>query len=399
MKVLHVLPTLSSYAGGPTAVALNLVRNLNQQGIDAEIATTNDHGSDYLRVPLQEISDYQGVPVRFFQRSLRLKEYLVSRTLGQWLWQNVRKYDLLDLHYLFSFAPTIAASFARYYKVPYTLRTMGQLTPWALGQSPGKKKIYSKFIERKNLNHAAAIHCTTWGEAQDVENFGIKVPKLILPLGVSPSETIPHASKTLKEKYNIPHDRLITLFLSRLHYKKRPDLLIETLAKLSPDLSTPHLILAGSGEIDYHNYLKNLVEQHSLSQQVTFTGFVTGYQKSLLLQGADLFVLPSFSENFGIAVAEALFAGLPVILSEGVQLSPDVQQAQAGLVIKSDLESLRSALEKLIRSPELRKTLGANAQKLAQTKYHWPTITQNLIQAYQQILSGEFQGNFFQPVE
>jgi len=394
LKVLHVLPTLSSYAGGPTAVALNLVRHLNQQGIDAEIATTNDNGNDYFRVPLMDLHDYQGVPVRFFQRSLRLKEYLVSCTLGQWLWQNVRMYDLLDLHYLFSFAPTIAALFARYYKVPYTLRTMGQLTPWALAQSQVRKKIYTRLIERKNLNHAAAIHCTTWGEAQDVGNFGIKVPKLILPLGVSPSENIPHASKTLKEKYNIPHDRLITLFLSRLHCKKRPDLLIEALAKLSPDLPTPHLILAGSGETDYHHYLKNLVDQHGLSQQVTFTGFVTGYQKSLLLQGADLFVLPSFSENFGIAVAEALLAGLPVILTEGVQLSPDVQQAQAGLVIKSDLESLQSAIEKLLRSPELRQILGGNARNLAESKYYWPTITENLVKGYQEVLCGKFKGNY-----
>lgn len=394
MKVLHVLPTLSSYAGGPTAVALNLVKNLNQQGIEAEIATTNDNGSEHLRVPLQEISDYQGVPVRFFQRSLRLKEYLVSRTLGQWLWQHIQNYDLLDLHYLFSFAPTLAASFARYYKVPYTLRTMGQLTPWALAQSPLKKKIYGKLIERKNLNYATAIHCTTLGEACDVENFGIKVPKLILPLGVSPSETIPNASTLLKQKYNIPPDRLIILFLARLHYKKRPDLLIEALSKLSSDPSTPHLILAGSGETDYQHYLRNLVKQYGLSPYVTFTGFVTGHQKALLLQGSNLFALPSFSENFGIAVAEALLAGLPVILTEGVQLSPDVQQAQAGLVINSDLENLTLAIEKLLRSPQLRQTLASNARNLAKTKYYWPSITQNLIQAYQEILSGKFKGNY-----
>jgi glycosyltransferase involved in cell wall biosynthesis len=121
---------------------------------------------------------------------------------------------------------------------------------------------------------------------------------------------------------------------------------------------------------------------------------VTGHEKSLLLQGADLFVLPSFSENFGIAVAEALAAGLPVIVTEGVQIAPDLEGAQAGLVIKSDLDSLRSALEKLLISPELRKVMGANARRLAQTQYHWPTITQNLIQAYEEILRGEFHGNF-----
>jgi glycosyltransferase involved in cell wall biosynthesis len=137
-----------------------------------------------------------------------------------------------------------------------------------------------------------------------------------------------------------------------------------------------------------------LVKQYGLSPYVTFTGFVTGHQKALLLQGSNLFALPSFSENFGIAVAEALLAGLPVILTEGVQLSPDVQQAQAGLVINSDLENLTLAIEKLLRSPQLRQTLASNARNLAKTKYYWPSITQNLIQAYQEILSGKFKGNY-----
>ena len=217
MKVLHVLPTLSPQAGGPTEVALNLVRTLNQQGLDVEIITTNDNDSDCLTISLGERLEYQGIPVRFFQRSLRFKQYLPSRTLSQWLWQNVCHYDLLDLHYLFSFAPSVAAFIARHHSIPYTLRTMGQLTPWALAQSHFKKQVYSQLIERKNLNYAAAIHCTTIGEAQDVTNFGIQTPKLILPLGVSPKETLPKAPQQLHQPYNIPDVRIILLFLSRLH--------------------------------------------------------------------------------------------------------------------------------------------------------------------------------------
>ena len=392
MKILHVLPTLSAQAGGPTDVALSLVRALNQQGLEVEIATTDDNGVDRLAVRLGQPIDYQGVPVRFFARSLRFKEYLVSQSLGRWLWKQMPQYDLLDLHYLFSFAPTLAASAARHYRIPYTLRTMGQLTPWALAQSRRRKQVYSALIERKNLRNAAAIHCTTLGEAQDVTNFGIETPKLVLPLGVTPTESIPNATQTLKQNYSISQDHLVILFLSRLHYKKRPDLPIEAIGQLSPHLPPVHLVLAGSGDSDYVFYLKSCVEQAGLSSRVTFTGFVTGYQKSLLLQGADLFVLPSFSENFGIAVAEALLAGLPVIITEGVQISPEVHANQAGLVIPSDLESLTAALTQLLSSPELRRTLGHNAQKLAQTQYHWPTITHQLIQAYQQILAGQFTG-------
>jgi glycosyltransferase involved in cell wall biosynthesis len=386
VKILHVLPTLSPRAGGPTQVALNLVRELNHQGLNAEIATTNDNGSDLLAVPLEKWIDYQDAPVRFFQRTLRLKEYLVSPSLAGWLWQHVNDYDVLDLHYLFSFAPSIAAAIARQHRVPYTVRTMGQLSSWALTQGKIKKNIYSHVIERKNLHFAKAVHCTSLDEAKDVEDFGIKTPKVILPLGVLPTQPILNASQSLHQSYAIPNERLIILFLSRLHYKKRPDWLIKTIASLSPHLPPHHLIVAGSGETDYQQYLEHCVAKAGLTSKVTFAGFVSGFKKDLLLQGADLFVLPSFSENFGIAVAEALGAGLPVIITKGVQLSPDVQAAHAGLVIDDNQDSLQSALESMLQSPSLRQSCGQNAQQLASTHYHWPTITHQLIQSYRDIL-------------
>jgi len=391
MKVLHIIPSLSPEWGGPTDALINFVYHLRQAGIDAQAITTNDTRNHQSRVPLEQWTEYQQIPVCFFPRTLHFKAFAPSIRLNAWLQESLSNYDLVHTHYLFSYAPTVAAGLARKHHIPYVVSTIGQLTPWALAQSRLRKKLYSRWIERKNLNHAAAIHCTTLGEAKDVISFGINTPKLILPLGVSPQEAIPNASIELRQTYQIPNDRLVILFLSRLHYKKRPDLLIEAIGQLPTDLPPVHLLLAGSGDSDYVHYLQSCVEKAGLTSRVTFAGFVTGLQKSLLLQGSDLFVLPSFSENFGIAVAEALLAGLPVIITEGVQLSPDVQAAQAGLVIPSDLDSLKSALNQVLRLPDLRQTLGNNARQLAKTQYHWSKITQNLIQAYEQILVGQFK--------
>ena len=391
MKVLHVIPSLSPEWGGPTDALINFVQNLRQADVQVEVITTNDAGSVSLEVPVETWIDYQQIPVCFFPRTLHFKAFAPSLRLRSWLKDHISAYDLVHTHYLFSYVPTVAASLARQHGIPYLVRTIGQLSPWALAQSRWQKKVYSHLLERHNLNCAAAIHCTTLGEAEDVISFGINTPKLILPLGVSPQEAIPNASIELRQTYQIPNDRLVILFLSRLHYKKRPDLLIEAIGQLPTDLPPVHLLLAGSGDSDYVHYLQSCVEKAGLTSRVTFAGFVTGLQKSLLLQGSDLFVLPSFSENFGIAVAEALLAGLPVIITEGVQLSPDVQAAQAGLVIPSDLDSLKSALNQVLRSPDLRQTLGNNARQLAKTQYHWSKITQNLIQAYEQILVGQFK--------
>ena len=388
MRVLHVIPSVSPALGGPTQVVLNLVRSLQECGVDAEIVTTNDNGSTLLDVPLNQRIEYEGVPVWFLPRfSPPLKEYIFSPAIARWLSQHIQEYDILDNHYLFSFASTCAGAIARSSNVPYTVRTMGQLAPWALAQSRLKKQVYTALIERHNLNRAAAIHCTSNGEAQDVRNFGIKTPTVTLPLGVDRPVEWPQAKQKIRELYGIASDTPIVLFLSRLHYKKRPDLLIQTLAKLAEQNYQFHLILAGSGEADYLAYLKNLVAQSGLTDKTSFPGFVAGLDKDLLLQGADIFVLPSFSENFAIAVAEALAAGLPVIITPDIQISPEIAEAKAGLVVEGEQKAIGDAIASLLSDPQQRQILGENGKRLATHRYCWNAIASHLSGVYSSIIS------------
>lgn len=387
MKVLHVIPSLSLKLGGPTQAVINFVYYLQQKGIDAEVATTNDNGQEVLNIPLEQKISYQGIPVLLFPRSARFKEFIPSISLTRWLLKNIDNYDIVHTHYLFSYAPTVAAYIAQQKSIPYVVSTIGQLTPWALAQGHFKKRLYSNVIERRNLNRATAIHCTTGGEAQDVQNFGIATRKLVIPLGVIPLCSVDGASRRLRNRYQIPDHRSIVLYLSRLHYKKRPDLLIEALGNLIQDGQEAHLILAGSGDAEYCKYLGRLVKCRGCEKYTTFAGFVQGENKDLLLQGADIFALPSFSENFGIAVVEAMAAGLPVIITEGVQLAPDVSAARAGLVISSSLDALQAALTQLITDPLQRRSLGQNGRVLAQQRYHWPVIAEQLASSYTEIIT------------
>lgn len=388
MKVLHVIPSLSPSRGGPTEVALNLVKYLRQSGVDAEIATTNDNGAEnaqLLDVPLNQRVEYRGVPVWFLPLASppnqgvsvgRDRGFLFSPAITRWLWQNIRHYDILDNHYLFSYASTCAGAIARWHKIPYTVRTMGQLSPWALAQSHRKKQLYSLLIERHNLNQAAAIHCTSDGEALDVRNYGITAPTATIPLGVDIPEIQPDAKAKLRAKYDIPLDAPIILFLSRLHYKKRPDLLIEAIHTVKSQHPNIYLILAGSGEPEYIEQLKQMLHQLGLADCTRFAGFVTGEDKDLVLQGSDLFVLPSFSENFGIAVVEAMAAGLPVIITPEVQIAPEILQAQAGLIVDGNRESVASGISQLLASEK--QKLSRNAQTLVKQRYSWPVIAERL---------------------
>ncbi|MCC5657834.1 glycosyltransferase [Nostoc sp. XA010] len=387
MKILQVIPSISLTMGGPSEVVLNLVKAMRQLGSDIEIVTTNDDGNTLLNVPLRQRIEYKEVPIWFFPRiSSRMKEYIFSPELAPWLWEHIGDYKLVETHYLFSYAPTCAAAIARCQGIPYLVRTMGQLSPWALAQSRLKKQVYSRLIEHHNLNRAAVIHSTSVGEAEDIRNFGVKTPVLTLPLGVNIPHPLPDAKQKLRHIYGISTETPVILFLSRLHYKKRPDLLLQALGRLVKQNYDFHLIVAGSGEPEYETELKNLAMSLGISDQISFAGFVVGQEKDLLLQGSDMFILPSFSENFGIAVAEAMAAGLPVIITPGIQISPEVAAAQAGLVVEGTLETLAEAIAQLLKSPNLRQQQGNNGKQLVKQQYSWEAIAQNLTSVYHAII-------------
>ena len=387
MKVLHVIPSLSPFLGGPTTVVINLVKALLNNGIEAQIVTTNHNGSKPLDVPLYQKIEYKQVPVWFLPYfSPPMKEFIFSPALTKWLWQNIKNYDILDNHYLFSYTPSCAAAIARWHNIPYTIRTQGQLTPWALTQSKRKKQIYSMLVERHNLNHAAAIHCTSDTEAQDVRKYGIKAPIIKLPLGVEQVDINPQAVGQLHSVYSISPHTPIILFLSRLCHNKYPDMLIKALSLINADSLDFHLLMAGTGEPDYVNYLKQLVISLNLTNRVTFTGFVQNEQKNLLLQSADLFVLPSVSENFSIATAEAMAAGIPVVVTPGVQLASEIIAANAGYTVEQNVNALHIAISDLLTSPKLRQQLGENGRRLACSRYCPNQIASNLARAYSAII-------------
>jgi len=394
MKILHVIPSLGASLGGPSQVAMNLVKALCDLGVEAEIATTNYDRPQVLDVPLGQRVEYGieggSVPVWFLPYNPpAAKEFIFSQAFTKWCWQHLREYDVIDNHYLFSYAPTCAATIARQQGIPYTVRTMGQLTPWALAQNRVKKQIYTTLIERHNLQKAAAIHCTTLAEAEDVHNFGINTPTITLPLGVNAPANYPHAGEVLRQQFNVTTDTPIILFLSRLHYKKRPDLLLRSLVYLKIQGFRFHAILAGTGEVEYLAQLKDLTISLGIIEYVSFPGLVTGRDKDLLLQGSDLFVLPSFSENFGIAVAEALMAGLPVVITPGIQIAPEIADANAGFIVQGEVEPIADAIAQLLTSAQLRAKLGSNGQKLARSRYSWSTIAQNLASTYKTIANKE----------
>lgn len=389
MRVLHVIPSVSPKRGGPSLAVLAMVRALRARGVDAEIATTTDDGDGVLDVPVEQLTEREGVPVRYFDRwspPLRaVREFAYSRPLARWLEKAVGSYDLLHVHAIFSYPSTRAMSTARHRGVPYINRPLGQLCEWSLQRRAWKKRAYLALVERTNLNAAAAIQYMTEQEQQEAQGLGLCAPSFVAPHGIDLPALLPDARAQLRQRLGLPADAKIVLFLSRVHPKKGLELLIPALAQLRGE--TIYFVLVGNVEPpDYEAEVDRLLAAAGMTAHTRRVPFATGEWKQILLQGADVFALTSHSENFGIAVVEAMAAGLPVVVTPGVALAEDVERFGTGLVATMDTEAVAAALAELLADTGRREALGRSGQRLVHERFTWPVAARRITDQYRMAL-------------
>jgi glycosyltransferase involved in cell wall biosynthesis len=231
------------------------------------------------------------------------------------------------------------------------------------------------------------VHFTTQQEAIVSHRFGATTKDMVLPLGVELPPLPEHLEAlqaALRSEWGLPSDRPLLLFLSRLDPKKGLDLLLAASQRLQTEGKPFHLVLAGGNPQDpaYEAQIRQQVAQSPLKDCTTITGFVRGDRKRALLSLADCFVLPSAYENFGIAVAEGMAAGVPVVISKGVYIWQEIQAAQAGWVCETSVESLYGSLIQALDSGSERRRRGQNAQDYAAQHYQWDAIAQSLLGMY-----------------
>jgi glycosyltransferase involved in cell wall biosynthesis len=365
-----------------------MVKALREYGVDAEIATTNDNGSELLDVLLSQRIEYQQVPIWFFPRfsppTKSLREFAFSSQLTTWLWQHISEYDLLHIHAIFSYPSTAAMVIARLRHIPYIVRPGGHLCEWSLQQSARKKQIYLNLVKCASLNHSKVFHLTSQMEQQEVSKLCLKPPSFILPHGLSVSAPIPDAHYRLRQLLKIPEYQPVILFMSRLHPKKGLDYLIPALGHLTHHHFT--FVLAGSGSPEYEAEIDALLVSAGIRDCTYRSGFVEGPMKDLLLQGADMFVLTSHSENFGVAVLEAMAAGLPVVVTPRVALASVIEKHHLGCVAEPDVAALFAALDYCLNHPQKAKEMGVRARQIILEQYTWEQITDKLIDLYTTII-------------
>jgi len=384
LRVLHVIPSVSPSRGGPSKAVIEMVSALRESGLDAEIATTNDHGNEVLDLPLNQLIEYKAVPVRFFKRFSpainSVREFAYSKDFQHWIKKHISEYDLIHVHAIFSFCSTYTMYQARKQKVAYIVRPIGQLETWSLTQSGQRKRNYLRLIERRNLLGANAVHFTAESEKKQALDLIPELNAEVIPLGINIPNKIQDAKRAMCAKWELSEDIPNILFLSRIHPKKGIEYLIQACKQLKQiDFQ---LIIAGSGDQQYLNKLRTLVTDLGLSKRCKFVGFVDGHDKDLLLQGSDLFCLTSHSENFGIAALEAMASGTAVLLSNEVALSEQVTPQSLGYTTDLNQQGITTTLEKALNQLDTTSVMSSNAQLFVEVHYQWSAISQKLTSLY-----------------
>lgn len=374
MKILHVIPGLSN-ASGPTQVVLKLAEKVVQAGHEADVIYLQGRGTD-ADLPAPAGVKLMGFPVS------GLKYWGYSPAMATYLQQQVASYDLLHLHSLWLYPNWVASRAAVQAGVPYLVRPAGSLEPWCMQESGWLKRTYLRLIERRVLDQAAKIHAVSRQEAQNIEPYGFQTSVLEVPNGIElddfRSTGDPAAGRA---RWEIPAEARVILFLSRIHPKKNLGFLGRVFRALLEADENYFLVVAGPDSNTYAQEMKRYYAELGIAERCRFTGEVKGAEKSRVYQLADLFVLPTHSENFGVVVLEALAAGLPAVVSTNAPWA-ELEAYQAGRWLDLEEEAFVQAIQEIMQTPE---KYADRARKLA-TTYSWEQVSVRLLTAYQDII-------------
>ncbi len=356
-RVLHVVPSLSAKDGGPTVAALQTF-----DGKTASVIAT--------------------------RRNIEM--YKISLELAHWLVAHVDEFDLVHVHALFSFSSIAAGLVARKKGIPYIIRPLGVLNRWGVrNRRRIAKRLSYRLLEKRVLLGAAAIHFTSAMEAAEAYEFDPTlrtIPGITLPLPVeAPPATV---DRPFIERFPVLADKDPILFLSRLHEKKGVEVLMEAFASIRTELPRSVLILAGDGDSRYVRRLRARAGELGIEDRTIWPGFLSGGEKWDAMRSASVFVLPSFSENFGIAAAEALAAGVPTILSDGVAIAAEAARHNATVLVKPEGEALRSAIMDVLNDAELRRRLAQSGKEFANRLFSPQMVGAKLANEYRRLCRG-----------
>ncbi|MGH1482694.1 MAG: glycosyltransferase [Geminicoccales bacterium] len=391
MRILHVIPTMSARYGGPAKACREMSAALADRGHQVTVFTTNYDGfGGYVEPSVEPLSDrHQDVRIHTFPVDLPPDYFRISRPLAQALSAEIKNFDLVHVHSLYLFTTLAAGFYAKRHQVPMILRPHGTLDPYIYTRHRGRKLIVEKLYQNRLIKRADAIHYTTTEERKLSAPYTFNRPGFVVPLGLNMDDYRPLPPRgTFRERFPETRDKSILLFLSRINFKKGLDILAKAYGKIAKQRDDIHLVIAGPDNDAYKQEVETMLASAGVRERTTFTGMLVGDDKLAALRDADLFTLPSYTENFGIAVIEAMACGLPVVISDKVNIWREIKEGGGGEVEPLDPDRFAGRIVEMLADRDRLKSYGERGIETVSTLFDWPTIGQRLEQAYQAVADG-----------
>lgn len=386
MRILVTAAGIAPSTGGGRVGILGMCKGLAQRGHQVTLLTTNADESEVIDVPLGVPVDLEGVETYFYQAQLR---NVFSFPMATALKRMVPQSDIVLIHSLYQFTSTIAAHYCRKNKVPYVLRPHGTLDPFLVYRRRWLLKwVYIKLFEVRNFRSAVAVQYSSAMEEGMTQRFvGGPIRSLVISEGISLEKfaNIPMRG-SFRTRYPEMVGKTLILYLGRFDQKKGIELLVASFNDLALRRTDVHLLLVGGGDGDYIDKIMGMLRDRGIAHRSTYTGMVSEQEKIEALTDADIFVLPSHGENFGIAVVEAMACGIPVIISDQVGIWHEIAEAEAGIVTRCDSAEIILAMEELISNPFRMQRLGENGKNLVAMQFTQERMAESMEEAFNRLI-------------
>jgi glycosyltransferase involved in cell wall biosynthesis len=376
MKLLHVLASVDPRGGGPMEGVRQRGLRLQQLGHAVDVVTLDDPAASYL----------QGFPLTVHALGPVRSSYGYSAALVPWLEAHAAQYDAIVVNGLWQYHSFAAWRTLRRLRLPYFVFTHGMLDPWFKRAYPLKhlkKWLYWPWAEYRVLRDARAVLFTSDEERlQARRSFWLyRAKEEVVAYGTTAP---PGNAVELREGFLATHSELrgrrLLLFLSRIHEKKGCDLLVRAFAEVAGSEPTLHLVMAGPDQSGLVVRLKQIAADHGVEERISWPGMLRDEMKWGAFYASDAFILPSHQENFGISVAEALGCGVPVLISDKVNIWREVTAHGAGLVAPDSLQGTTRLLRDYVAlTPPQRDAMGSNARALFAERFTVSAMADSLL--------------------
>ena len=395
MRILQVIGSLAPRYGGPSVSCPALCRALAERGHEVVVYTTDAGGKARMDVPLDQPARADGFRIRYFSAWVHPREFKVSPSLASALRRTVGDFDVVHISSYYGHWVWAAARACRARGTPYLLHPHGSLDPFLLRHRPLRKRAYARLVGDACWRDAAGVLfnsaeemrlATGEGSAPGATRAGPR--GFVVPGGVGeewfrPPE--PGADRRMEQKLEHVKDCPLVVYFGRIDFKKGLDLLVRAFGAVARANRKARLVLAGPESPGYGAKVQAWLRDAGVLERTTFLGPLEGSERVALLRRARLLALLSYSENFGNVVAEAMAAGAAVVISDRVNIWPEIARAEAGIVVPCEAEAATRAIEVLLADPAAARRMGAHGREWVEQNWTWPAVAEKTLEVYAEI--------------